>query len=156
MARLFADKMARCSASRGGGEPRRRCGTIAGKPVAGAEPDGYTVLVASNSMVVAQVMNPTPGLDIERDLQAMASVAPQAIIVVAAPDLPVTSLKELIALAASAPLNYCSPGTGSVPQLLLAHLFTALPNAKDGAHPVPGRGAGADRDARRARPSSRW
>jgi hypothetical protein len=37
------------------------------------------VLIASNSMVVAQVMSPNVGLDIERDLKALASVAPQAI-----------------------------------------------------------------------------
>ena len=43
------------------------------------------MLVATNSMVIAQLMNAAPGMSIERDLQAVASVAPQANIVVAAP-----------------------------------------------------------------------
>ena len=95
VARLFADKMSAILGqtvvveNRGGA-----AGLIAGRAVAAAEPDGYTVLVATNSMVIAQLMNATPGLSIERDLQAVASVAPQANIVVAAPDLPVTTLKE--------------------------------------------------------------
>src|SRR5262245_59424102 len=77
VARLFADKMSPMLGqpvvveNRGGAS-----GTIAGKQVAAANPDGYTVLVASNSMLVAQVMNPRTGLDIERDLQAIASTAP--------------------------------------------------------------------------------
>ncbi len=58
-------------------------GIIAGKQVASAEPDGTSVLIASNSMVVAQVMSPNVGLDIARDLKALASAAPQAIIITA-------------------------------------------------------------------------
>ena len=77
-------------------------------------------------------------MSVERDLQAVASVAPQANIVVAAPDLPVTSLKELVELAGKRPLNYASPGTGSVPQLLLEHLFTTLPNVRMTHVPFPG------------------
>jgi tripartite-type tricarboxylate transporter receptor subunit TctC len=84
-------------------------GTIAGKQVAAASPDGYTVLVASNSMLVAQVMNPATGLDIVRDLQAIASAAPQAVIVVTRPDIPAASLKDLVALARTRKLNYGSP-----------------------------------------------
>src|SRR5262249_6314016 len=73
VARLFADKMSPMLAqpvvveNRGGAS-----GTIAGKQVAAANPDGYTVLVASNSMLVAQVMNPRTGLDIERELLGIA------------------------------------------------------------------------------------
>jgi len=113
-------------------------GLIAGRAAAAADPDGYTVLVATNSMVVAQLLNTAPGLSVERDLQAVASVAPQANIVVAAPDLPVATLKDVVELAGKRPLNYSSPGTGSVPQLLLAHLITTLPNAKITHVPFPG------------------
>src|SRR6188472_857902 len=100
VARLFADKMTAILGqpivleNRGGA-----AGLIAGRAVAAAEPDGYTVLIASNSMIIAQLMNATPGLSIERELQAVASVAPQANIVVAAPDLPASTLKEAIELA---------------------------------------------------------
>src|SRR4026209_1391072 len=68
VARLFADKMSALLGqtvvveNRGGAS-----GIIAGKQVASAEPDGLSVLIASNSMVVAQAMNPNVGLDIVRD-----------------------------------------------------------------------------------------
>jgi tripartite-type tricarboxylate transporter receptor subunit TctC len=113
-------------------------GTIAGKQVAAAAPDGYTVLVASNSMLVAQVMNPRTGLDTVRDLQAIASTAPQAVIVVVRPDIPAASLADLIALARTRQLNYGSPGAGSVPHLVIEHLFTAISNARMEHIPFPG------------------
>ena len=102
VARLFADKLTAILGqtvvveNRGGA-----AGLIAGRAVAAAEPDGYTVLIASNSMIIAQLMNATPGLSIERELQAVASVAPQANIVAAAPNLPVSTLKEAMDLANS-------------------------------------------------------
>jgi tripartite-type tricarboxylate transporter receptor subunit TctC len=139
VARLFADKMSPMLGqpvvveNRGGAS-----GAIAGKQVAGANPDGYTVLVASNSMLVAQVMNPGSGLMIERDLQAVASTAPQAVIVVTRPDIPAASLADLIALARTRKLNYGSPGTGSVPHLVIEHLFTAISNARMEHIPFPG------------------
>jgi tripartite-type tricarboxylate transporter receptor subunit TctC len=131
VARLFADKMSAMLGqpvvveNRGGAS-----GTIAGRQVAQAEPDGYTVLVASNSMVVAQVMNPRTGLDIERDLLGIASTAPQAVILVVQPDTPAGSLKDLIALSRTTKLNYGSPGAGSVPHLVIEHLFTAISNTR--------------------------
>jgi tripartite-type tricarboxylate transporter receptor subunit TctC len=139
VARLFADKMSPMLGqpvvveNRGGAS-----GAIAGKQVAGANPDGYTVLVASNSMLVAQVMNPGSGLSIERDLLAIASTAPQAVIVVTRPDIPATSLADLIALARTRKLNYGSPGTGSVPHLVIEHLFTAISDARMEHIPFPG------------------
>jgi len=139
VARLFADKMSAVlgqpvvSENRGGA-----AGLIAGRAVASAEPDGYTVLVATNSMVIAQLMNTAAGMSIERDLLAVASVAPQANIVVGAPNLPASTLKDAIELSRKKPLNYSSPGTGSVPQLLLAHLITTLPGVQIAHVPFPG------------------
>ena len=54
VARLFADKLTAILGqtvvveNRGGA-----AGLIAGRAVAAAEPDGYTVLIASNSMIIA-------------------------------------------------------------------------------------------------------
>jgi tripartite-type tricarboxylate transporter receptor subunit TctC len=139
VARLFADKMSAILRqpvvieNRGGA-----AGLIAGRAVASAEPDGYTVLVATNSMVIAQLTNSAAGMSIERDLQAVASVAPQANIVVATPGLPASTLKDVVELSRKRPLNYSSPGTGSVPQLLLAHLIATLPGVQITHVPFPG------------------
>ncbi len=130
MARLFADKMSAIL-----GQPvvvvnqAGASGLIAGRQVANIEADGYNVLVASNSMIISQLMNPQPGLDTLRDLQAVASVAPQAIIIAAAPNLKIDSLKDLVTLAKSRNLNYASPGTGGAPHLLFERLST-LANAR--------------------------
>ena len=139
VARLFADRMSALLGqtvvveNRGGAS-----GIIAGKQVASAEPDGTAVLIASNSMVVAQVMSPNVGLDIARDLKALASVAPQAIIITSQPDLPATTLQELIALAKTRRLNYGSPGAGSVPHLLGVYLFGSLAGVTLEHIPFPG------------------
>jgi tripartite-type tricarboxylate transporter receptor subunit TctC len=139
VARLFADKMSAALGqtvvveNRGGAS-----GIIAGKQVASAEPDGTSVLIASNSMVVAHVMSPNVGLDIARDLKALASVAPQAIIITAQPDLPASTLQELVALAKARRLNYGSPGAGSVPHLLGVYLFGSLAGVTLEHIPFPG------------------
>jgi len=106
--------------------------------VASAEPDGTSVLIASNSMVVAQVMSPNAGLDIARDLKALASVAPQAIIITAQPDFAANTLPELITVAKARRLNYGSPGAGSVPHLLGVYLFGSLAGVTLEHIPFPG------------------
>ena len=105
-------------------------GGIAGRQVAGSAPDGYTVLLTSNGMMINQIMNPSLGLDIERDLAPIASVAPQAVIIVSSPDLPVNSLHDLIALAKQRSLNYGTPGAGSVSQLVVEYIFTTQSGAR--------------------------
>jgi tripartite-type tricarboxylate transporter receptor subunit TctC len=131
VARLFADKLTTLLQqpvvveNRGGAS-----GSIAGRQVASADPDGYTVLVNSNSMVINQILNSKTGFDIEKDLKPVASAAPQAIILATAPDLPAKSLKELIALAKTRPLNFGSPGAGSIPHLVVEYLFTSLSDVK--------------------------
>ena len=142
VARMFADKMTVLLKqpvvveNRGGA-----AGSIAGKQVAATEPDGYTVLVNSNSMVISALMNPKSGLVVERDLHAIASVAPQAIIIVAAPNVKAGSLNELIALARTRSLNYGTPGPGSIPHLVIEQLLSTLPGVK--MQHIPFQGAAA-------------
>jgi tripartite-type tricarboxylate transporter receptor subunit TctC len=129
VARVFADKMTGLF-----GQPvvvmnhGGAAGGIAGKQVAAEEPDGYTVLVNSTSMVIFSLMNPKAGLVVERDLLAVASVAPQAIIIVASPNLKANSLRELIAVARTRSLNYGTPGSGSTPHLVVEQLLSTLPD----------------------------
>lgn len=128
VARIFADKMTELLGqpvvvmNQGGA-----AGSIAGKRVSTEDPDGYTVLVNSNSMLIFSLMNPKAGFDVGRDLQAVASVAPQAIILVGAPDLAVKSLSELAAMARARRLTYGSPGSGSIPHLVVEQMLLTVP-----------------------------
>ena len=130
VARLFAERLTAILGQPVVVENRAgAAGGIAGRQVAGSAPDGYTVLLTSNGMMINQIMNPNLGLDIERDLAPIASVAPQAVIIVASPDLPVNSLRDLIALAKQRSLNYGTPGAGSVSQLVVEYIFTTQSGA---------------------------
>jgi tripartite-type tricarboxylate transporter receptor subunit TctC len=142
VARLFADRMGKLL-----GEPLvvenkgGASGIIAGRQVSQADPDGYTILIATNSMMVAQLMTANSNLDMLRDLKAVASIAPQANIIVASPGLDVKSLADVIALAKTRHLTYASPGAGSVPQLFVEHFLASV--AKAPMTHVPFQGAAA-------------
>ncbi len=68
--------------------------------------------------------------DTMRDFVPVARVASSASAIAAHPSLPVKTLKELIALAKTRPLNYASPGVGTGPhlygQLLALHTGAKL------------------------------
>ena len=139
VARLLADRMGTLLGqplvveNKGGAS-----GIIAGRQVSQADPDGYTALIATNSMMVAQLITANSNLDMVRDLKAVASVAPQANIVVASPGLEVTSLADVVALAKTRHLTYASPGAGSVPQLFFEHFLTTVAHAPMTHVPFPG------------------
>jgi tripartite-type tricarboxylate transporter receptor subunit TctC len=131
IARLVADKFAQLLGRPAVVENRPGASTsIATRAVASAKPDGYTLLVNSNSMLANQVTNPGASYNVERELIPVIKAAVQSNIVVAAPDLPVTTLKDLIALSRRQDLTYGSPGEGSIPHLAAESLFTALAGTK--------------------------
>ena len=114
-------------------------GGIAGKQISTEPPDGYTVLVNSNSMLIYSLMNPKAELDILRDLVPIASVAPQAMIIVGSPELKADTLKQAFELSRKQALNYGSPGTGSIPHLVVERLRVEL--SKTRLEHVPFQGA---------------
>jgi len=96
--------------------------------VAKSAPDGYTILIASQSgMIVNPAINKNVGYDTVRDFAPVTQVSSSPLVVTVNPALPVRSLSELIAEAKKSPgkLNSASSGNGSVPHLALA-LFSAL------------------------------
>lgn len=113
--------------------------SIGTRLVAAAAPDGYTVMINSNSIVVNQVANPNAGYDIERQLIPVLNVAWQPTVVVAATSLPVSSLVEAIALSRTRKLSFGTPGQASIPHLAAAYLFDLL--AKTETVHVPYNGA---------------
>jgi tripartite-type tricarboxylate transporter receptor subunit TctC len=103
-------------------------GTIAMNTTAQAAPDGYTVLSASNSMVVTGVLKKVP-YDIRKAFEPVVQMTSSAYVITVPPSLPVASLKELIAYAKAKPdaLSYGTPGVGSI-----IHLSTELFNQRAG------------------------
>jgi tripartite-type tricarboxylate transporter receptor subunit TctC len=90
-------------------------GTIGGRIVAGANPDGYTLLSVSAAHVVAPAVRANIGYDTLKDFAGVAMTANAAYYLVVPPSLDVRTVKDLIALAKARPgqLNFTSAGTGS-------------------------------------------
>jgi tripartite-type tricarboxylate transporter receptor subunit TctC len=118
-------------------------GNIATEIVARAPSDGYTLLLGLNtSLVVNPALYGKLPFDVIRDLQPIAMLAGQDhVVVVHAASVPVSSIKDLVALAKSKPgsLNYSSSGIGSTP-----HMGAELFKSRSGVNltHVPYKGGG--------------
>jgi len=97
-------------------------GIIATQAVMGAPADGYTLLVSSSGPLAVN-----PGLysklpyDPIKDFTPIAGIAIVPLILVTNPNFPVTSVKELVALAKAKPktINYASGGSGVTNHLVM-------------------------------------
>jgi tripartite-type tricarboxylate transporter receptor subunit TctC len=122
--------------NRGGGG-----GVIGTEIVARAAPDGYTLLVASGTgMVINPLLMAKLPYDPVRDFAPVTLLAINPTILAVNASVPVTSVKELIALARAKPrqLNYATVGNGS-PIHLGMELFKSM-TGTDMMH-VPYKGA---------------
>lgn len=96
-------------------------GNIATAFVAKAKPDGYTLLLTANSMLV---INPalyrSPGFDPVKDFEPVSLVATAGFVIAANPAFPANSIRDLISIAKSSPdpLLYGSAGVGTINHLL--------------------------------------
>ena len=122
-------------------------GVIGAEAVAKAAPDGYTLMMGSNSTVsVAPSLYPKLAYHPVRDFAPVSLVATTPFVLVVHPSVPVKSVKELIALAKTKPgrLAMASGGTGSSNHLV-GELFQTLTSAKFTHVPYKGAGpAGVD------------
>jgi tripartite-type tricarboxylate transporter receptor subunit TctC len=95
-------------------------GNIAGERVAWAEPDGHTLLLAANPVIV---VNPSlyekMPFDPVRDLVPISQVCAYANILIVNNDVPAKNVQELVAVARARPgtLTYGSSGFGSTQHL---------------------------------------
>ncbi|MSP46925.1 MAG: tripartite tricarboxylate transporter substrate binding protein [Xanthobacteraceae bacterium] len=120
VARLFAQHLALQLKQNVVVENRPGAGTTIGmKAAALAEPDGYTLLFQSSSLVVAPAMYKNLDYDPTKVFTPVANVAWGSWVTVVSPSLPVRSPKELIAHAKAHPgtLNF-GYGQGTAPQLV--------------------------------------
>jgi tripartite-type tricarboxylate transporter receptor subunit TctC len=106
-------------------ENRPGGGAIVGtEAVAKSAPDGYTLLMMSNTHTVNETLIPNKPYDLMRDLAPITGVNYSDLLMVVHPSVPANSLKEFIALAKSKPkaLNYASSGPGT-PYHMAGELF---------------------------------
>jgi tripartite-type tricarboxylate transporter receptor subunit TctC len=90
-------------------------GNIGAEVVAKAAPDGYTTLYANTGIAVAVSAYEKLNYELARDLVPVGQAAAGPHILIVNRSLPVTSVKELIALAKSKPraMNVASTGSGN-------------------------------------------
>src|SRR5437588_4263072 len=97
-------------------EDRPGGGSIVGTDVvAKSAPDGYTLLVMSNTHTVNETLIPKKPFDLMRDFAPITGINSSDLLMVINPEVPATNLKEIIALARAKPgvLNYASSGPGT-------------------------------------------
>ena len=114
--------------------------------VAKSAPDGYTVLIMSNTHTVNETLIPKKPYDLMRDLAPVTGINSQDLLLVGAPTLKASNLRELIAFAKENPgkLNYASSGPGT-PYHMAGELFKHMAGV-DIVH-VPHKGSDQARTA---------
>ena len=87
--------------------------------VAKSPPDGYTIIIASNNHAINSALFPKLPFDPVKDFAAVGQLAILPFVLVVHPSLPITSVKDLIALARANPgkLTYASTGNGTPPHV---------------------------------------
>jgi tripartite-type tricarboxylate transporter receptor subunit TctC len=109
-------------------ENRPGGGSIVGTDVvAKSEPDGYTLLMMSNTHTVNETLIPKKPFDLMRDFAPITGVSYSDLLMVVPTSVPASSLREFIALAKSKPgeLNYASSGNGT-PYHMAGELFKSM------------------------------
>jgi tripartite-type tricarboxylate transporter receptor subunit TctC len=102
-------------------------GVIGTLEAAKSPPDGYTLLMMSNTQTANESLVPQRKYELMRDLAPIAPVNYSDLVIVVAPAVPAKTLQEFIALAKTQPgkLNYASSGQGT-PYHMAGELFKAM------------------------------
>jgi tripartite-type tricarboxylate transporter receptor subunit TctC len=90
-------------------------GSIGIREGARSEPDGYTLILVSSGHAVNHVLYKDLGYDTLKDLSAVAMLGSLPSVLIVPPTLPVSSVKELVAMLKKNPgkYNYATAGVGS-------------------------------------------
>ena len=116
LARMVADQLAATFKHQFFVETRAGAtGLIGLRSVMGTEPDGYNLVLTTQSLLVTiPIMNPTVGYDPVRDLTNIAYVGGSPIVFLVSPSSGIKSFADFMARARSSdrPLTYSSSGLG--------------------------------------------
>ena len=109
-------------------ENRPGAGAVIGtQEAAKSVPDGYTLLMMSNTQTANESLVPQRKYELMRDLLPIAPINTSDLVIVVHPSVAAKTLKEFIALAKSQPgkLNYASSGQGT-PYHMAGELFKTM------------------------------
>ncbi len=109
-------------------EDRPGAGSVIGTDtVAKSAPDGYTLLVMSNTHTTNELLLPNKPYQLMRDFVPVATINYSDLLLVVHPSVPAKTVKEFIELAKKEPgkLNYASSGPGT-PYHMAGELFKAM------------------------------
>lgn len=109
-------------------DDRPGAGSIIGTDaVAQSQPDGYTLLLMSNTHTVNETLFAKKPFQLMRDFVAIAPINYSDLVLVVKPSTPANNLSELIKLAKAKPelLTYASSGPGT-PYHMAGELFKAM------------------------------
>ena len=128
-------------------EDRPGAGAIIGTDVAAkASPDGYTLLIMSNTHTTNESLIANKPFQLMKDFVPVAAINYSDLVMVVHPAVPAKTLAEFIALAKAKPgaLNYASSGPGT-PYHMAGELFKAM-TGTDIVH-VPHKASGEARNS---------
>jgi len=128
-------------------EDRPGAGSIIGTDaVAKSAPDGYTLLIMSNTHTTNESLLPNKPFQLMRDFVPVATINYSDLLMVVHPSVPAKTVREFIELAKKEPgkLNYASSGPGT-PYHMAGELFKAM-SQTDIVH-VPHKASGDARNS---------
>ena len=104
-------------------------GTISAGMAARATPDGYTLYIASTTLIVTPIFITNVPYNALKDFSPISLMIDVPTVLVVSPQLPIRSVKDLINLAKASPgtINYASTGKGTA-----SHLAAELLNSMAG------------------------
>jgi tripartite-type tricarboxylate transporter receptor subunit TctC len=116
IARIVAEKLSEQMKNNVFVENRDGAGGLIGTIAAArSAPDGYTLLLAPTTLTVAHALQAEPPYDPVKDFVGITRVSILPVVIVASPNAPYTTFKELVAYIKANPgkLNYATSGKGS-------------------------------------------
>ena len=109
-------------------EDRPGAGSVIGTDMAAkSAPDGYTLLLMSNTHTVNETLVPNKPFALTRDFIGIAPINYSDLVLVASPSLKASTIKQLLQLGKAQPgkLNYASSGIGT-PYHMAGELFKSM------------------------------
>jgi len=114
-------------------------GNIGAELVAKSPPDGYTVLIGTTAHAINMSLFKNLSYDVQKDLMPVSLLTQGPLVLVAHPQFPASTVKEVIELAKTKPggLNFASSGNGQSTHLS-AELFNTMAGIKMAHVPYKG------------------